>query len=98
MTGVVTRIYPIQGEAVEPGQPLFEVRLTHEDLLQVQTEFLRTVEELDVIGREVARLEKVSKRGPRLTSSRPTATISTDARCASSTATRIGSSWPTTGL
>ncbi len=63
MTGVVTRVYPIQGEAVEPGQPLFEVRLTHEDLLQVQTDFLRTVEELDVIGREVARLEKVSADG-----------------------------------
>jgi multidrug efflux pump subunit AcrA (membrane-fusion protein) len=63
MTGVVTRIYPIQGEAVGPGQPLFEIRLTHEDLLQVQTEFLRTIEELDVIGREVARLEKVSADG-----------------------------------
>jgi len=63
MTGVVTRIYPIQGEAVQPGQPLFEVRLTHGDLLQVQTEFLRTIEELDVIGREVARLEKVSADG-----------------------------------
>ena len=63
MTGVVTKIFPIQGEAVQPGRPLFEVRLTHEDLLQVQTEFLRTVEELDVIGREVARLEKVSADG-----------------------------------
>jgi len=63
MTGVVTRVYPIQGEAVEPNQPLFEVRLTHEDLLQVQTEFLRTIEELDVIGREVGRLEKVSADG-----------------------------------
>lgn len=63
MTGIVTRIYPIQGEAVEPGQPLFDVRLTHEDLLQAQTEFLRTIEELDVIGREVARLEKVSADG-----------------------------------
>jgi len=63
MTGVVTRIYPIQGEAVKPGDPLFEVRLTHEDLLQVQTEFLRTIEELDVIGREVSRLEKVSADG-----------------------------------
>jgi len=63
MTGTVTRIYPIQGEAVEPGQPLFDVRLTHEDLLQLQTEFLRTTEELDVIAREVARLEKVSADG-----------------------------------
>ncbi len=63
MTGVVTEIYPIQGEAIQHGQPLFEIRLTHEDLLQAQTEFLRTVEELDVIGREVTRLEKVSEEG-----------------------------------
>lgn len=63
MTGVVTRIYPIQGEAIRHGQPLFEIRLTHEDLLQLQTEFLRTVEELDVIGREVNRLEKISADG-----------------------------------
>lgn len=63
MTGVVTRVYPLQGEAVKPGQPLFDVRLTHEDLLQAQTDFLRTVEELDVIRREVARLEKVSADG-----------------------------------
>jgi biotin carboxyl carrier protein len=63
MTGAVTRIYPIQGEAVRPGEPLFEVRLTHEDLLQVQTEFLHTVEELDVVRREVERLEKVTVDG-----------------------------------
>ena len=63
MTGVVTRMYCVQGEAIEPGQPLFDLRLTHEDLLQVQTDFLRTVEELDVIGREVARLEKVAAEG-----------------------------------
>lgn len=63
MTGVVTRVYPLQGEAVEPGQPLFDIRLTHEDLLQTQTEYLRTLEELDVIGREVARLDKVYADG-----------------------------------
>ena len=63
MTGVVTRIHPIQGEAVQPGQALFEVRLTHEDLLQKQTEFLRSVEELDVIDREVSRLKKVAGEG-----------------------------------
>ncbi|MHB0955472.1 MAG: efflux RND transporter periplasmic adaptor subunit [Pirellulaceae bacterium] len=63
MTGVVTRIYCVQGEAIEPGQSLFDLRLTHEDLLQVQTDFLRTVEELDVIGREIARLEKIAADG-----------------------------------
>ncbi len=63
MTGVVTRVYPLQSEAVKPGQPLFDVRLTHEDLLQAQSDFLRTVEELDVIRREVSRLEKVTAEG-----------------------------------
>jgi multidrug efflux pump subunit AcrA (membrane-fusion protein) len=63
VTCVVTRIHAVQGEAVEPGQPLFDLRITHEDLVQTQTEFLRTIEELDVIGREIARLEKVAVQG-----------------------------------
>jgi multidrug efflux pump subunit AcrA (membrane-fusion protein) len=63
MTGVVTRIHPIQGQTVAPDTPLFDIRLTHEDLLQAQTDFLRTVEELDVIAREVKRLEQVTKQG-----------------------------------
>ena len=50
----------IEGDGVEPGQPLFEARLIHKDLLQVPTEFLRTLEELDVTNCEVARLEKVA--------------------------------------
>ena len=53
MTGIVTRIYTIEGEAVEPGAKLFELRLTHEELVQSQAELLQTAEELDVIGREI---------------------------------------------
>ena len=63
MTGIITRIYPISGEAVKPGDPIAEIRMTHEDLVATQSEFLRTVEELDVITREVARLEKVTSSG-----------------------------------
>lgn len=63
LTGVVTRVYPLQGEAVSPSQPLFEVRLTHEELVQAQGDFLRTAGELDVIRREVDRLEKVAAQG-----------------------------------
>ena len=63
MTGVVTRIYSIRGEAVAPGQPLFDLRMTHEDLVSTQSEFLRTVEELDVIKREVARLQEIASSG-----------------------------------
>jgi cobalt-zinc-cadmium efflux system membrane fusion protein len=63
MTGLVTRIYPIQGEAVAPGDPLFDLRLTHEDLVEKQSALLRQVEELDVIEREVARLKTVTASG-----------------------------------
>lgn len=57
MTGTVTRIYPIRGEAVTPGTPLFDLRMTHEDLVEKQSSLLRSLEELDVVQKEVARLE-----------------------------------------
>lgn len=63
MTGVVRRIFPIRGEAVSPGDPLFELRLTHEDLVEKQSALLQAVEELDVVRREVARLEEVTRSG-----------------------------------
>ncbi len=63
MTGIVTRIYPIQGEAVAPGDPLFDLRLTHEDLVEKQTSLLRDLEQRDVMQREVERLEEVTRSG-----------------------------------
>ncbi len=62
-TGRVTRIWPNQGETVTPGQPLFELRLTHEDLVEAQSDFLKTAEELDVVRREVARLQQATATG-----------------------------------
>ena len=63
VTGVIMRIYPILGEAVRPGQKLFDIRITHEELVQAQADFLRTAEELDVIGKEIERLERVALEG-----------------------------------
>jgi membrane fusion protein, heavy metal efflux system len=63
LTGVVTRIWPLQGETVTPGQPLFDLRLTHEEVVEGQTQLLRTTEELDVVRREIARLQKVTDEG-----------------------------------
>lgn len=62
-TGKVTQIGPAEGETVTPGQQLFELRLTHEDLVEAQSEFLKTTEELDVVKREVGRLQKVAADG-----------------------------------
>lgn len=63
MTGVVTHVEFEQGEAVKPGSMMFQIRLTHEDLVQAQTAFLRTLGELDVEVSEIERLQKVTKSG-----------------------------------
>ena len=61
MTGIVTAIYAIEGQAVEPGQKLFDLRLTDEDLAQSQADLLRTAENLEVIVREIKRIEDLIK-------------------------------------
>ena len=63
MTGSVTTIYATEGEAVAPNQPLFEMRLTHEELVQSQADLLKTAEEVDIVRREIARLEGIGPEG-----------------------------------
>lgn len=61
MAGVISRIHVEAGMAAEPGSPLFEIRLMHEELVAAQREFLRTAESLDVVRREISRLENVAE-------------------------------------
>lgn len=63
LTGVVTHVHAVTGETVTPGTLLFEIRLTHEELVTAQTDFLRTLGELEVEKLEVARLESVAESG-----------------------------------
>lgn len=63
LSGVVTHVHAVTGEAVTAGELLFEVRLTYEDLVDTQTQFLKTLSELDVEKREIARLEEVTQSG-----------------------------------
>lgn len=63
MTGVITHVHAVQGEAVEPGTLLFQIRLTHEDLVNAQTEFVKTLGELEVEEREIKRLQSVTQSG-----------------------------------
>lgn len=63
LNGVVTHVHAVTGEAVMPGELLFEVRLTYEDLVETQTQYLKTISELEVEDREIARLEKVTQSG-----------------------------------
>ncbi len=63
MNGVITNIHAVAGEAVEPNSLLFEIRLTHEDLVRSQTEFVTTLGELDIEDREIARLQDAATSG-----------------------------------
>jgi hypothetical protein len=61
LTGVVTKIFAAAGEAVEPNKPMFEVRLTHEEIVTAQRDYLLTVESLNVVERELARLKSLGE-------------------------------------
>ena len=61
LTGVVTKVYAVQGAASVPGSPMFDIRLTHEELVAAQRNFLQTAESLDVVKREIERLNAVGE-------------------------------------
>lgn len=63
MAAVITHVHAVQGEAVKPGTLLFQMRITAEALVSTQTDLLRTVGELDVETREIARLSKATEAG-----------------------------------
>ncbi len=63
LNGVVTHVHAVTGEAVKPGDLLFEVRLTYEDLVETQTAYLKTISELEVENREIARYEDAVQSG-----------------------------------
>jgi membrane fusion protein, heavy metal efflux system len=63
LNGVVTHVHSVTGEAVLPGSLLFEIRLSYEDLVESQTAFLKSLGELEVEIREIARLEAVAQSG-----------------------------------
>jgi cobalt-zinc-cadmium efflux system membrane fusion protein len=62
-TGHIDRIFPSEGESLTISQKLFNLRLTHEELVQTQATLLQTAVDLEVIDKEVARLEKLSADG-----------------------------------
>ncbi len=61
LTGVVSDIGVLEGETVSSGDLLFRLRLTHQDLVAVQTKFLETLGRLDVVEEDIARLKSLSE-------------------------------------
>jgi multidrug efflux pump subunit AcrA (membrane-fusion protein) len=63
LTGVVNAIYVSRGELIRSGQPLFNLRLTHQDLVKTQSDFLAALGRMDVEQREIQRLTEITKSG-----------------------------------
>ncbi len=61
LTGIVTKIHYVQGAAVAEASPLFEIRLTHEELVTAQSNLIRTAESLEVVKREIDRLKNIEQ-------------------------------------
>lgn len=63
LNGVIVHVHAVTGEAVVPGQLLFEVKLSYEDLVESQTAYLKSLGELAVENREIERLETATQSG-----------------------------------
>ncbi len=63
LTGVVNAIYVSRGELIRSGQPLFTLRLTHQDLVKTQSDFLAALGRMDVEQREITRLTAITRSG-----------------------------------
>ena len=57
--GIVTDVFPLERQIVEPGAPLLGIRLIHEDIVSLQAEFLKSLSRRDVMIKECRRLEKM---------------------------------------
>ncbi|WP_164101472.1 efflux RND transporter periplasmic adaptor subunit [Candidatus Laterigemmans baculatus] len=63
LTGTVTSLHVSSGETIASGAPLYTLRLTHQDLVQTQSNFLQMLGRADVEQREVERLSEVAESG-----------------------------------
>lgn len=63
MAGVITHVHAVRGEAIHSGALLFEIRITAEELVATQTDYLKTIGDLDVENREIERLQDVTVSG-----------------------------------
>jgi multidrug efflux pump subunit AcrA (membrane-fusion protein) len=63
LTGVINKINISRGEMIKSGEPLFTLRLTHQDLVNTQEDFLSQLGQLDVEEREIQRLTSASRSG-----------------------------------
>ncbi|QDS98348.1 efflux RND transporter periplasmic adaptor subunit [Adhaeretor mobilis] len=60
-TGNISAIHAVDGEAVDAGDELFDLELTHEELVVSQRDYLKTLANLKIAEQEISRLESLGE-------------------------------------
>lgn len=63
LDGIVRKIHILRGQTVYPGDPLFDLQLAGGPLADVQANLLRTVQNLDLVNAELARIKPLADQG-----------------------------------
>ncbi len=66
LSGVVAKVYVREGQAVKPGDPLFDIRLIHEEAVQLQLDLIDALAQLEVVDMEMSRLESLNQGDAKL--------------------------------
>lgn len=63
LDGIVRKIYILKGQTVYPGDPLFDLQLTGGPLADAQASLLKTVQDLELVTAELARIKPLADQG-----------------------------------
>jgi len=63
-SGVISKIHVREGRMVAPRQPLFEIRLIHDEGIKVQFELLDALADREVVDADLKRLQELERRSP----------------------------------
>ena len=63
VTGVVEQVFARAGQAVGPSDHLFTIRITDDNLTDVQSKLLATLSRRDILRNEIARLKPLTESG-----------------------------------
>ena len=63
-SGEIEKIHVLEGQLVGPGEPLFDIKLIHEEAILSQLELIDALAKSEVVSAEIARLEKLQTASP----------------------------------
>lgn len=63
LDGIVRKIYILKGQTVYPGEPVFDLQLTGGPLADAQASLLKTVQDLELVTAELARIKPLADQG-----------------------------------